>query len=162
MLEDFVGYLPHSLRHIDRKSVAEMNLTGGIIGPDFPTNIAYHDLSGPSRHRIMELDDKNFAFAKNEFNEILVPFLPRALKYLRYHRGSHLSRSRSASAASLSMSAPPPLIAGSLRIMSTASTAPMNLLSTTPTASYVSCLDASVEVPRDQLLSPGSLGRLNY
>lgn len=130
MLEGFVGSLPSNLRHIDRKSTSEMKATGGLIGGAF--SMSLRNTGGPSAHHILDLDDKSWAFSKLLFNETSAPFVVRALRYLRYPRGTVLSRSRSASSVSLpTPTMPPPLISGSLRITSTSISA-SNIVSSTP------------------------------
>ena len=132
VLESFVGSLPTNLRHIDRRSASAMKATGGLTGGTFSKT--FRNAGGSSARHILDLDDKNWAFSKQMFNETSAPFVVRALKYLRYPRGAVLSRSRSASASSLpTPTMPPPHISGSLRIMSsTSSSATTNLVSSTP------------------------------
>lgn len=171
VLESFVGSLPNSLRHIDRKTAGDISATGGLTGAPFPTSIVSPNFSNVSTmHHILDLDDKNWAFLKPAFSDLLAPFISRTLRYLRHPRGSVMSRSRSTSAASLqtpSALPPPPPLSGSLRIMSSTSISSIGPVAPEHTIALGNIKDASEILSTRPLGSPqlenwAGLGKLLF
>ena len=106
VLEAFVSSLPRELRHIDRKSFAEVVRSGGLLGIEQGHITAgFRDLTSNSPlYSVVNLDEKNFAFSEQSFSDRLVPFVSVAAKLLRYVKMPALSRSRSSSTSSAACS----------------------------------------------------------